>query len=441
MLIRPWWRKPTISSDPIVIIGGGAGGLELATKLGKYFRKTKQKIILIDQNRKHVWKPLLHEVASGSLDADIDCVDYLSHGARNGFLFQLGVVDGLNRESKHVLLKQLNDQDGALIFPARQVKYSLLVFALGSVTNDFNTLGAKQYCTFLDTCENAERFHTELLNAFLRLKGDDTRSSLNIAIIGGGATGVELAAEIVKTSELLKNYGYDHLSKKSLDIHIVEAGPRILAALPERIAQSAQQELEALGITVNTNTAVTEVTPNSVITKDGREIASSITVWAAGIKGPDFMQAIGGLESAKNNQLLVNPFLQTPLDTDIFALGDCASCTTLKGIKVPPRAQAAHQMASTVFTNIIAKLALKPLVAYEYIDYGSLVSLSSYTAVGSLMGNINQRSMFIEGKLARLVYIGLYRMHQVTLFGVLNTLLIVLVGRVNRALRPNLKLH
>ena len=198
------WRKPSVFDNPIVIVGGGAGGLELATKLGKYFRKSTQKIILIDQNRKHVWKPLLHEVASGSLDADIDGVDYLSHGAKNNFLFQLGKVDGLDRQQEKISLSPLNDARGENILPARKVKYALLVFALGSVTNDFGTLGAKQHCIFLDTCDHAEHFHSELLNAFLRLQGNNSQNKLNIAIIGAGATGVELAAELVKTSELLK---------------------------------------------------------------------------------------------------------------------------------------------------------------------------------------------------------------------------------------------
>jgi len=250
-----------------------------------------------------------------------------------------------------------------------------------------------------------------------------------------------LAAELVKTSELLISYGYDHVSQKRLNINLVEASNRILGPLPEHVANSALAELKILGINVHVNTVVTEVTNSYLQTKDGAQMESQLTVWAAGIKAPNFLQGIGGLESAKNNQLVVNTFLQTTEDENIFAIGDCAACITPKGIKVPPRAQSAHQMADNALLNIIAISLKKPLKEYEYIDYGSIVSLSSYTSVGNLMGSMNKRTMFIEGRLARIVYIALYRMHQVALFGFFKTFLIMLVGRLNRTLRPNLKLH
>jgi NADH dehydrogenase len=440
-LFTKFWPKVRPFDKPIVVVGGGAGGLELVTKLGRYFKGSAQKVILIDQNRKHVWKPLLHEVAAGSLDADIDGVDYLSHASKNSFTFLLGQVDDLNQDLKQVSIQQLNDLKGKKVVGETRVAYSILVFALGSVTNDFGTKGVKENCIFLDTCENAEQFHTDLLNAFLRIQTNPNISKLNIAIIGGGATGVELAAELVKTSELLISYGYDHVSQKRLNINLVEASNRILGPLPEHVANNALAELKILGINVHVNTVVTDVTNSYLQTKDGAQMESQLTVWAAGIKAPNFLQGIGGLESAKNNQLVVNTFLQTTEDENIFAIGDCAACITPKGIKVPPRAQSAHQMADNALLNIIAISLKKPLKEYEYIDYGSIVSLSSYTSVGNLMGSMNKRTMFTEGRLARIVYIALYRMHQVALFGFFKTFLIMLVGRLNRTLRPNLKLH
>jgi len=428
-------------SSNIVIVGGGAGGLELAIKLGRYYKKKSRKVILVDKNRTHIWKPLLHEVAAGSLDPDIDGVDYLSLGNKNGFVFHLGSMSGLERPTNTITLAPLLDDEGRVVLNARQLCYEKLIFAIGSVTNDFGTEGAHQNCVFLDSQASASKFHVKLLNEFLKLQSDDKNHTLEIAIVGAGATGVELAAELYKTSELLKSYGYNHLSQNRLKVTLVEAGPRLLAALPERIAQSAKRELEKLGVEILLNTSVSKVDDNGLHTKDGRFIASRMSVWAAGIKAPDFMANIGGLETNRINQIVVTAQLFSATDNDIYALGDCAHCIMPDGSKVPPRAQSAHQMASHIFNNFKLADKGKPLTDYRYIDYGSLVSLSTYSTVGSLMGNLTKGSMFIEGRLARLVYISLYRMHQVVVFGKLKTILFMLANRINNRLRPNLKLH
>lgn len=425
----------------IVIVGGGAGGLELAVKLGRFFKKSAQKIVLIDQNRTHIWKPLLHEVAAGSLDADIDGVDYLAVSHKNGFTFHLGEMCNLDRSNKTILLSRLLDNEGETVLPQREVIYDQLVFALGSVTNDFGTKGAKEHCIFLDSPNSAKRFHTKLLNEFLRLQSDDAIKTLEIAIVGAGATGVELAAELYKTTELLSSFGYDHVSTARLNVKLIEAGARLLPALPERIAQNVSVELEKLGVDILLNTQVSSIEKTGLRAKTGEFISSTMAVWAAGIKAPDFLQQIGGLETNKTNQLMVTGTLQTTLDPSIFAIGDCAHCIMPDGSKVPPRAQAAHQMANLLFKNFKSSFKNKPIANYQYVDYGSLVSLSTYSTIGSLMGNLSKGSLFIEGRLARIVYISLYRMHQLVVYGKVKTVLFMLANRINRRLRPNLKLH
>jgi NADH dehydrogenase len=432
----------TQSSDTsIVIVGGGAGGLELAIKLGRRYKKQSRKVILVDKNRTHIWKPLLHEVAAGSLDPDIDGVDYLSVGNKNGFIFHLGCMVELNRQTQKITLSPLLDDDGNVVLHSRELEYAKLVFALGSVTNDFGTVGAKENCIFLDSPASAQKFHIKLLNEFLRLQSDDKNHTLEIAIVGAGATGVELAAELYKTAELLKSYGYNHLSQNRLKVILVEAGPRLLPALPERIADSTKRELEKLGVEILLSTPVSEVEPTGLHTKNGGFINSRMSVWAAGIKAPDFLANIGGLETNKINQIVVTPQLISVTDENIYALGDCAHCIMADGSKVPPRAQSAHQMASHVFKNIKLVDENKAQTDYKYVDYGSLVSLSTYSTVGSLMGSLTSGSMFIEGRLARMVYVSLYRMHQVVIYGKLKTLLFMFVSRINNRLRPNLKLH
>ncbi|WP_354624481.1 NAD(P)/FAD-dependent oxidoreductase [Psychromonas sp. MME2] len=425
----------------IVIVGGGAGGLELATSLGKKLgKKRKAQITLVDKNRTHLWKPLLHEVAAGSLDDGIDALSYRAHATNHGFKFRLGALDNIDRENKKIHLASLNDRDGTQILSESELSYDILVMALGSVSNDFNTKGVADHCIFLDSPQQAKKFHHLMLNKYLQL-GVKEAEQVSVAIVGAGATGVELSAELYNSLQQVSSYGFEEIKSTDLKVSLIEAGDKILPALPERISASAHQELLKLGVDVRTQTMVTEATEAGLMTKSGELIKADLIVWAAGIKGPDFLKDIAGLETNRINQLVVKANLQTTLDETIYALGDCASCPLPGGGFVPPRAQSAHQMASLVANNILATIKNKPLSDYQYRDYGSLVSLSNYSTVGSLMGNLMKGSMKIEGRLARLVYVSLYRMHQVALHGYLRTGLMTLVEKINRILRPRLKLH
>ena len=433
----------TTPIQSIVIVGGGAGGLELATQLGhKLGRKKKAEIILVDRNHSHLWKPLLHEVATGSLDEGIDAVSYLAHARNHHFSFQLGTLTDVDRESKRLKLAEILDANGAVLVPERDLAYDQLVFALGSTSNDFGTPGVKDHCIFLDNPHQARRFHNEMLNQFLKFSASGSpEEQVNIAIVGGGATGVELSAELHNAVRQLHSYGYKGLDSKALNVTLVEAGERILPALPPRISAAAHQELTKIGVRVLTQTMVTSAEKGGLHTKSGEFINADLMVWAAGIKAPDFMKSIGGLETNRINQLVVKETLQTTLDDSIYAIGDCASCALPGGGFVPPRAQSAHQMASLVLDNILAARKGQSLKAYVYKDHGSLVSLSRFSTVGSLMGNLMRGSMMVEGRIARFVYISLYRMHQIALHGYFKTGLMMLVGSLNRAIRPRLKLH
>ena len=427
----------------IVIIGGGAGGLELATSLGhKLGRKKKAEIILVDRNHSHLWKPLLHEVATGSLDDGVDALSYLAHARNHGFTFQIGSLTDIDRENKTIKLAEICDENGEMLVPVRDIAYDQLVMALGSTSNDFGTPGVKDHCIFLDNPHQAHRFHNEMLNLFLKFSASaDKQKKVNIAIVGGGATGVELSAELHNAVKQLHSYGFKGLDSEALNVTLVEAGERILPALPPRISAAAHQELTKLGVRVLTQTMVTSADKNGLNTKSGEFIDADLMVWAAGIKAPDFMKDIAGLETNRINQLVVEPTLQTTRDPDIYAIGDCSSCPQPSGGFVPPRAQSAHQMASRCFANIMAQRKGQSLKPYVYKDHGSLVSLSRFSTVGSLMGNLMRGSMMVEGRLARLVYVSLYRMHQIALHGYIKTGLMMLVGGINRVIRPRLKLH
>ncbi|NRA23509.1 MAG: NAD(P)/FAD-dependent oxidoreductase [Oleispira sp.] len=425
----------------IVIIGGGAGGLELATQLGhKWGRKGKAEIHLVDANHTHLWKPLLHEVATGALDSGIDELNYQAHGKKHGFNFHLGKMCDLDRNAKTIRLASIHDGNEEIL-PSRDLGYDQLVMALGSITNDFGTKGAAEHCYFLDGRQQAEVFHQKLLNQFIKANGNNNPEELSIAIVGAGATGVELSAELYNTTEALASYNMSQFNTDKLKVSLVEAGPQILPALPRRISNAAKRELESIGVNVLTDTMITEITKDGFITKNGNVIKAKLKVWAAGVKAPDFLDNIAGLETNRVNQLTVKASLQTTRDDNIFAIGDCAFLIQPDGKAVPPRAQAAHQQASHLIKVLAAIRLGKDIPDFVYRDKGYLVSLSRYSTVGSLMGNLSKGSMMIEGRLARLVYVSLYRLHQVALHGYLHTLLLSLVGHINKVIRPRLKLH
>jgi len=433
----------TTSSIPnIVIIGGGAGGLELATQLGlKLGKKKRANILLIDKNRNHIWKPLLHEVATGSLDSNLDGVVYSAHAAKHGYRFQLGTFCDLNSTSKVITLAPEYNDHKQQILPNREVSYDHLVIAIGSVSNDFNTPGVKEHCYFLDSHKQADRFHEGLLNSFTQVHQNTQDAQLDIAIVGAGATGVELSAELYHVADMLKVYGLNNMTAAKLHIHLIEAGPTILPALPPRISQSAKQELETLGVNVLENTRIAKASEHGFITSEDKLIKADLMLWAAGVKAPDFISNIGCFELNRANQILVKSNLLSNNHDDIFVIGDCCACLLPDGKFVPPRAQSAHQMASCVERNLINTLNKKPLEDYVYTDYGSLVNLSRYSTVGNLMGNLTKRSMFVEGKIARLMYISLYRMHQRAIHGTLKTIGLWCAEKIMRVVRPRMKLH
>ncbi len=430
----------------IVIVGGGAGGLELATGLGNRLgKKRRAEITLIDAARTHIWKPLLHEVAAGTLDSHEDELEYLAQAHHHHFRFRLGYVDSVDRSNREVLVAPTYNEKGEELIPRRRFGYDTLVLAVGSVSNDFGIPGVAEHCLFLDTTVQAERFQKHLLETFLHAHtrgGPGHETQLHVAIVGGGATGVELAAQLHEVANRFAAYGLDQVDPgRDIRIRLIEGAERILPALPPRLSEATTQALAKLNIEVIAGERVVEIDAGGIRTGNGGYIPCGIKVWAAGIKGPDFLSRIEGLETNSTNQVRVTQTLQSTTDERIFALGDCAACPWPDHDEpVPPRAQAAHQQASHLVKSVMRRLDNKPLSNYRYRDYGSLVSLGRYSTVGNLMGRI-AGSVMIEGYVARLVYLSLYKMHQVALFGFTRAFFLSLANVFRRAVHPKIKLH
>ena len=427
-----------MASPRVVVIGGGAGGLELATRLGdKYGKRGRARVTLVDRSRTHLWKPLLHEVAAGSMDMHQHQLDFLAQARWHHFTFVLGALAGLDRAAKEVVVAQVTDDEDQVILPQRRVPYDKLVIAIGCESNDFNTPGVREHAFTLDSAWQAHLFHRRLVNACFHANFANDGRVLDIAIVGAGATGVELAAELHNTIRVLAAYGLENFDPaRQIRLSIVEAGPRILPGLPDHVAEGTLGVLKDLGVEVHTGDKAVEVTSEGVRTSSGKLVRGDFTVWAAGIRCPDVLKDLDGLESNRLNQLVVKPTLQATRDDDVYAIGDCAAAPWIEGRTVPPRAQAAHQQSSHLVTTL-----LRTPQPYRYRDFGSLVSLGHYETIGQLMGFVASEKFRVEGYLAKLFYISLYKQHLWALHGFWRMALDTLARMIRSQVEPKVKLH
>jgi len=410
--------RVTVEMHRYVIIGGGAGGLVLATQLGKRLGKAGlAQVTLVDGSRTHIWKPLLHQLAAGTFDTHAEEIEFLAQARWNSFKFRLGNLVSVDRGKKTIQLAPSLDAAGKEYMSAQELSYDTLVLAVGSKTNDFGTAGAALHAVKLDSPQAALAFHETLLEAMWRDQTEwardadvkekerekgkehdkediadttsgnsrEPRPGISIAIVGGGATGVELAAELHSAAKVLGTYGFDHIDpERDMKITLVEAAPRLLPPLPERLSAACLTTLNSMKIDVKLNARVTKVTQNTLELASGEVIRSSICVWAAGVKASAFLKTLGGpgnlLETNKVNQIIVNGHLQSTVDANIFAFGDCAACVQPNGSFVPARAQAAYQQAmylADVLPTLTSRGASASKAArvpeFVYVDKGSLV--------------------------------------------------------------------
>jgi NADH dehydrogenase len=264
-----------------------------------------------------------------------------------------------------------------------------------------------------------------------------------VAIIGAGATGTELSAELHRTVRGVVAFGLDKIDPdKDLKITLIEASERIVPALPPRLSEATARLLGKLGVEIKTGARVTDVRSDGVVLASGEFIPSELVVWSAGVRGPDVLKNLDGLEASRSNQLVVRPTLQTTRDDNIFAIGDCAWLVPEGETRpIPPRAQAAHQQASHLLKQIRNRLEGRPVEPFVYRDFGSLVSLGEFSTVGNLMGFLTGRDMMVEGLFARLMYRSLYKMHEVALHGLWTVSLDTAARLLTRRTEPRVKLH
>lgn len=428
----------------IVIVGGGAGGLELACKLGR--KLGAEQVTLVDMQLFHIWKPSLHEVAAGTLDIHQEGLSYEMLAHDNRFTFCFGAMNALDTAGKTVTVSAVTDDDGEELVPERKLPFDQLVISVGSTANHFNVPGAAEHTLSLNRPADAELFRLrmlKLLTAAELRKSAGNEAQVRIVIIGGGATGVELAAELREASVVHSRYGFRRLDPNAdVQITLLEGADRILAPLPEKVSIAAAQLLKERHVTIETNCRVARITPEQVEDATGRVFPADLVVWAAGIKAPDLLTELG-LPTNRSGQLELEGNLQVKGQTNIFALGDCAACPMADGKLVPPRAQAAHQQASYLVTRLMRRAMDQPERddAYVYKDHGSLVSVGTQTSVGNLMGNLFRSTWYVQGMLARTMYVSLHLMHHQAVLGTLRTAVLAVARFLVKRATPLVKLH
>jgi NADH dehydrogenase len=431
-------------SDEIVIVGGGAGGLELACKLGR--KLGSGHVTLVDRALYHIWKPSLHEVAAGTRDIHQEGLSYQMLAHDNKFRFVYGAMTALDGINNTITVDAVLDESAQQLIPPRQIGFSKLVIAVGSVSNYFGISGAEENTISLNTTEDAEHFRLRLLKMLALAdlqKEKDPQAGVDIVIVGGGATGVELAAELRDASSVYTDYDFPHLNpNRDVRITILEGAPRLLAPLTERISKAATKLLQEREVKVVTDCRVAAIAENFVTDANGNNYVSDLCVWSAGIKAPDFLKTLG-LPVTRSGQLEVDGMLKVAGSNNIYALGDCAACVGPDGKMVPPRAQAAHQQADYLLEMFVrsnkGQAALD--TPYVYKDHGSLVSFGRNTSVGTLMGSLTKLGWFVDGFFARMMYSSLHLMHLNALLGPVRTGVTAAASSLMKHAKPSVKLH
>ena len=346
----------------VVILGAGFGGLTAARAMADTAHVT-----VVDRHNFQTFLPLLYQVSTAGLAAD-----HVAHPIRgalrkSGVQFRMGSPISVDHKNKTIKL----DSSEVLAFDQ-------LIVALGSVTADFSIPGVAEYALGMKSVSEALAIRAEVMRRFEDLCRFEDDTSFSISVVGGGPTGVEMAgafAELVRGP--LKN-DQAHAAAH-IQINLIEAGPRILPMFSEKLSARAKKDLEKLGVNVLLNTAVAELKPRSIIVKDGNEIASEVTIWAAGVKG----EPAGGLLNLPlvSTRIDVDQNLQVKNYPGIFAIGDISGFVGKDGRFLPMVAPVAMQQGRFIAKQIKRLADGKALEAFKYIDKGSMATIGRHKAV------------------------------------------------------------
>lgn len=419
-----------------MILGGGAGGLELAAALSG---RADMAITLVDRVGSHLWKPRLHEFAAGTVNSTLTEISFYSLAEMRGFHFEQGDVQAIDRAARTVTLAPLLAPNGNTIAGPRSLAYEACVIALGGATPDFGTKGVRENAIRLETKADADRFR-ELFVA-LMIRARETGEPTRIVIVGSGATGIELAAHLRLAERAFTGEGGGKATGPLLTITILEAAPQIMPGSDDTLRRTVLQRISNLRIEVATDAAVTVVEEEKVAAKDGREWPSDLTVWAAGLVGAPILKTLDAFDLDRRGRIVVDRYLRVEGDEMLFAMGDAASVKLGNSDQpLPPTAQAASQEAEYLSGALPKMLRGERVHPLQYRNRGTLLSLARGGAAGRI-GFGGTGDILVKGQFAKAAYHGLQRRHQWAVLGPLRGSVAILADIISPTKGPALKLH
>jgi NADH dehydrogenase len=359
----------------VVVVGAGFGGLNVVRSL----RHAPVDITLVDSNNFHLFQPLLYQVATAGLDADD--IAYPVRGTlrrQRNARFRLGRVTAVDPAARTVSLR-----DGATL------PYDVLVLAIGAVTASFGIEGVEEHALGLKSMADAEHVRSEILNHFERVSAAGLASSpeLDVIIVGGGPTGVELAGGIRELYDKVLARDFPDIDVEQATITLVEATDRVLGTFAPKLSERAARALGARNITLSLGVGVERVVPGGVDLANGRQIRGGTVIWAAGVRANPIASEFG-LPVGRGGRVVVNEDLSVPDHPEVFVIGDVAASPSDDGGMLPQVAQVAIQGGRHVARQIQRRITEQPPEPFRYKDKGSMATIGRNAAVAQLPNGV-----------------------------------------------------
>jgi NADH dehydrogenase len=371
----------------VLILGGGFAGLTCA----KEFTDERYAVTLVDRWNHHLFQPLLYQVATGGL-AMTDIAQPL-RSILSDYKNVTTLMDEVSRidlEARQVHLK------------THVLEYDYLVIALGAKTGYFGHDEWAKHTLGLKSLGDAMKIRKQVLLNFERAESTDDPKErarlLTFVLVGGGPTGVEMAGSLAELAQRVLKHDFRRIDPSLTKIHLIEAGPKLLATFPDPLPEYTRAHLEKLGVTVHLKSSVKEVGEGYVIMGDQR-IESDVIIWAAGVEASELTRTLAGVPLDRGGRIQVQPDLSLPGHPEVFAAGDLVALTDTKGVRVPGVSPAAMQMGRFIAKAILHQGSSEPRPAFTYLDKGSMATIGRSAAVASFAG------MHLRGMLAWLMWL------------------------------------
>ncbi len=375
-LINTHTRIADLGKPRVIVIGGGFGGLEVIKGLNNF----KAQVVLFDKHNHHTFQPLLYQVATSGLETNSIVAPFRKlFGKQEDFYFRLGEV------------KRINAEENSIETSIGSVKYDYLVIATGAVTNFYGMTEVEKHSSSMKNIVDATKLRNKIIRqleyALLTEDPEVMNSLMDFVIVGGGPTGVELSGALTELKKNVFPKDYKELDMRQMDIHLVEASPRLLNGMSDKAGEKALQFLTEMGVKVHLNAAVKSYDGYEVVLSTGEKLISKSLIWAAGVKGNP-IEGINPEVIARGNRLQVDEYNRVKGYNNIFAIGDVAQMDGDKKfpkghpMMAPPAQQQGRLVAKNI-KNLITKKTLKP---FAYFDKGSMATIGRNKAVVDMKG-------------------------------------------------------